>query len=334
MNLKTIVAVSLFFLLGTVGCASTEDDTSGNNTNNFNTNNNTNYNNNQNNNQQTGSCAQSCTGADQICVGPDPDHQTCADKCDAQSCPEPYTCCYGGCVNLHADPNNCGACWKACDEGASCINNMCVDACSNSCGQGEKCCNAACTDVMSDANNCGSCGNICPSETSNACTNGYCTCGPTAECTGGKQCCSNGCRDLQKDVANCGSCGHECAPGETCANGQCQCGSSGVSCNPGEGCCNGSCVDLNSDDNNCGSCGTVCSQIAEGYTCNQGTCNCAGDVCQAGGMPGQDATCCGSSGCVDWGGSLTPGAKNCGSCGNDCGATELCLLGQCQSLGQ
>ncbi len=317
------------------GCATTGGDDQENN-NNLNRNTNTNYNNNGNNG---GNCQATCTDPDRICVGGDLEHQTCAPKCDGGSCDGSMTCCFGGCVDLKADPNNCGACGKYCGEGASCVNGICVDACNNMCTATQECCGGSCVDVMSDPNNCGQCGNVCDPTVANACTNGYCTCGMSAACTGGFTCCGDrGCRNLQNDVSNCGQCGHECAQGEVCVNGVCQCGG-GQTCNAGEACCNGECVDIQNDDNNCGGCGNKCSDMTAGYTCNDGVCNCNGEICEPNPFGFGDPQCCDNDGCVNWGGNLGnfdeifQGVKNCGSCGNDCAPGDFCIMGNCTSFG-
>lgn len=315
-----------------IGCASTETSSDNNNVNNVNENTNTNTNTNTNGD---GNCRDWCTGSNQVCVGPDDEHQTCADKCEDNTCPSPYTCCYGGCVNTKSDVNNCGSCWNACSDGASCINGLCVDACNNMCTDSQECCGGICTDIMNDAGNCGSCGNVCnttgPEPTSSGCTNGFCTCGGSAECTGEKVCCGASCKNLDTDPTNCGSCGNQCAQGETCKQGVCEC-SPGVQCGANEACCSGSCYNTQTDDNNCGGCGITCQN---GNTCNNGTCNCNGDVCSGGMFPGQDPICCGD-GCVvyntDLGDpDLISGIQNCGSCGNHCGPMVMCLMGACSS---
>jgi hypothetical protein len=324
----SFLLITLSFLL-VAGCATVGgDDTENNNQNNENTNENTNTNNNTNNNTNgTGLCSDTCTGENQVCVGPDEEHQTCVDKCEENACSSPYTCCYGGCVNLQADPNNCGSCWNSCGDDASCINGICVDACNNMCRAEEDCCGGICTDVTGDPSNCGACNNVCNTSgaepTASSCTNGYCTCGTGPECTGGKVCCGASCKNLDTDPTNCGGCGSQCAEGEACVNGTCEC-SPGVSCNLNQACCGGVCVDTLSDDNNCGSCGNTCDG---GYSCNNGECNCGGEVCQGGSLPGQDAECCPDGKCVQYDFGL--GAENCGSCGNDCGALDLCMMGTC-----
>ncbi|KAI3854224.1 hypothetical protein MKW98_024647 [Papaver atlanticum] len=51
-------------------------------------------------------------------------------------------CCRKQCVNLLADPNNCGGCGKTC-------------------GFGQQCCAGFCTNVISNAKHCGTCFNQC-----------------------------------------------------------------------------------------------------------------------------------------------------------------------------
>lgn len=332
MSMRILTFSTFCFFAGTalMGCAITEGANGENDNTNTNINTNTNTNDNVNG---VGPCKNWCVQPDKICVGPDERNQTCADKCEDNFCPAPYTCCYGGCVNLQTDDNNCGSCWNACGDGVSCINGLCVDACNNMCVDGQLCCNGVCTDVMTNTFNCGSCGNACnvsgSEPTASGCTNGYCTCGGSAECTDGRVCCGASCKNLQTDPTNCGSCGKQCAQGESCNNGVCEC-SPGVSCGTNEACCSGSCYNINTDNNNCGGCGIQCTG---GNTCNNGQCNCNGVVCSGGMWPGQDPICCGD-GCVKYNTDLgdmelITGVKNCGSCGNHCSPGVMCLMGSC-----
>jgi len=147
------------------------------------------------------------------------------------SCPAEYTACSGACVNLSADPANCGGCGNLCDNGGSCENGQCVLQISLrkthignqpqtgpltiSCPAGSALCQAGCVDTMTDTLNCGSC--------NNACSSGYlCFLGECQpKCSGGQTFCNGACASLLTDPANCGTCGNACTNGGTCGNGQC-----------------------------------------------------------------------------------------------------------------
>lgn len=309
-------SIALFLLLPalTVGCASTKYDQNNNPSNN----NNPLPDGGSNTNNQS-DCMATCSG-DNVCVG-QPDHQTCVPTCESGlTCADPLrTCCYGGCVDLQNDPNNCGSCASFCD--GNCINGVCVDQCGNMCTTGQTCCNGTCANTTSDMNNCGACGSVCDSEESNTCANGSCKCGSSNACdiAAGAECCTTSCKYVATDVTNCGGCGIACSIGETCQNGSCLCGGN-PACTGGQGCCGSSCVDLNSAQY-CGSCTLSCTLPEE---CYSGACGCgaAGVVCE-GLLPGMPGECCGSTGCVVF---VSGPTDNCGSCGNAC---AICAFGSC-----
>ncbi len=317
MKISRSIAIAVVTLLVAfpVGCASNNYEANNNNDNHTlpddsGTNTNTN----------SGSdCLATCVG-DNVCVG-QPDHQSCVPVCESGlTCADSLrTCCYGGCVDLQNDPNNCGSCASFCD--GNCINGACVDLCGNMCTTDQTCCGGTCTTTTTDMLNCGSCGTVCDTEESNACVAGFCKCGTANACdlASGAECCTTGCKYVATDVTNCGGCGIACTIGETCVDGSCGCGG-GAACTGGQGCCNGACVSLDSDQY-CGSCTTSCSAPD---TCNGGVCNCNGEVCDAGYPPLLPGGCCGASGCIVFTGLAV---ANCGSCGSACAG--ICALGIC-----
>lgn len=149
-------------------------------------------------------------------------------------CPTGQVNCYGSCVDLSEDFNNCGACGNYCAQGQTCSNGQCV------CLSGTYCYPEGCADLMTDPQNCGSCDNACgPGQ---SCENGQCFCP-----SGQAYCPPGGCTNLTNDPQNCGSCGNACEYGLECVPpGRCVCPSglppcSGACCAPGQTCCNGQC---------------------------------------------------------------------------------------------
>jgi 5'-nucleotidase len=221
----------------------------------------------------------------------------CGDEPSTPTCASSETTCGGACVDLAADPANCGACGAACGADEACSNG----ACTLDCVSGQTACGGTCVDTTRDLTNCGTCGTACdPGE---VCSNGTCA----LSCQTSLAECGGTCVDTTKDLANCGACGTACEPGEVCSNGTCA-----LSCQTSLTVCDGVCANLATDVANCGACGTTCDP---GEVCSNGTCTLS---CQV------DLTDCGGI-CVD----LASNLANCGSCGNTCAAGEVCSNGAC-----
>ncbi len=132
-------------------------------------------------------------------------------------CADGFRLCAGACLDVRADPHNCGACGNDC-AAMDCVDAVCA------CAAGHTLCGRACVDLMRDPMNCGRCGTTCPTlpNSAPACTEGQCA----EACFPGFADCNvrvtDGCEtDITTSAANCGRCGHACARGQTCAAGVC-----------------------------------------------------------------------------------------------------------------
>ena len=284
-------------------------------------------------------CATTETCVEGVCT---PSEVNCSDDPDADA----TTLCWGTCVDLDSDAQNCGTCGNACLADQACEAGTCV------CPPDTQVCEGKCVDYASDRNHCGSCGNACLAD--QTCEESTCVC---PEGTG---VCGDKCLDFSSDKNNCGSCGHACVGDEICEAGACKlvcanandivcngtcvdpqtsntyCGNCDTKCATTETCvegvctpsevdcsadgddpdatpktlCWGVCTDLSSDKANCGACGEAC---VEGQNCVEGACVC----------PAETTLCNGK--CI----SFTSDAANCGACGRACGDKQICASGEC-----
>ena len=284
-------------------------------------------------------CATTETCVEGVCT---PSEVNCSDDPDADA----TTLCWGTCVDLDSDAQNCGTCGNACLADQACEAGTCV------CPPDTQVCEGKCVDYASDKNHCGSCGNACLAD--QTCEESTCVC---PEGTG---VCGDKCLDFSSDKNNCGSCGHACVGDEICEEGACKlvcanasdivcngicvdpqtsntyCGNCDTKCATTETCvegvctpsevdcsadgddpdatpktlCWGVCTDLSSDKANCGACGEAC---VEGQNCVEGACVC----------PSETTLCNGK--CI----SFTSDAANCGACGRACGDKQICASGEC-----
>ncbi len=223
--------------------------------------------------------------------------------------------------------SDCGEPDPGIDAGiVECGETFCFD------GLDQLCCSGECVEPDTDELNCGACGNRCPR--GRQCRDGVCcedclVCGSSV-CGPGQDCCDDLCVDTQRNTSHCGVCDNACGDG-LCLDGSCcsdchYCG--GDVCRASENCCDYLCVDEDSDPDNCGGCGIQCD---EGEPCIGGQCSCVHEIDQTTEICSEQQTCCGLQGisgymsCAflnhDW--------DHCGSCGNICGAMELCLGGHC-----
>ncbi|MFN8663437.1 MAG: hypothetical protein U0075_16220, partial [Thermomicrobiales bacterium] len=114
-------------------------------------------------------CAADETCAGGLCLGPEaPPPPDCVDL--------GLTDCGGACIDVNADPFNCGACGTVCAVDETCAAGIClgpeappppdcVDLGLTDCG-------GVCADLNNDSFNCGACGIVCGEGTS--CAGGFC----------------------------------------------------------------------------------------------------------------------------------------------------------------
>ncbi len=137
-------------------------------------------------------------------------------------CPTGTTDCGGICVDLQTDVDNCGTCGNVCPEGQlgfvrGCAAGNCFFMRERACAEGLSSCNGVCVDRQTDSANCGVCGNVCAA--GEICFVGQCA--RDHRCGAGLTNCNDVCVDLLVDPANCGVCGNVCAVGDICFGGQC-----------------------------------------------------------------------------------------------------------------
>jgi hypothetical protein len=229
----------------------------------------------------------------------------CGNKCGSNAycdngnckCNDGYGNCNGdwakdGCEKyLMFDKNNCGQCFKVCQDPPNSVASCNMGSCVFTCYSGYKDCdgnpdNGCEANLYTDPNNCGVCGYKCGNNMK--CENGICICKPGfADCNKNTQ--LDGCEvDLSSDSDNCGSCENKCNQNASCSSGSCTCNYGYANCdnNWNTGCE----VDLSSDVYHCGSCSTNCSNLPNvasascvNYSCvinscNTDTANCDGNV--------------------------------------------------------
>ncbi len=191
-------------------------------------------------------------------------------------------CCDKACIDTARDPDNCGACGKACagvHAQASCTNGTCgPGACDPGWGDCDgNPANGCEANLHVDVANCTACGKACAIKNAvSGCADGCyvmaCNFG-FDDCNGDA---SDGCETpVLSDPNNCGGCGTPCT-GKPNAKANCTAGNCVLGdCNPGFANCNndpqdGCEANLNYDANNCTACGKACPMNAP---------NCVGGVC-------------------------------------------------------
>lgn len=83
------------------------------------------------------------------------------------------TSCFGSCIDIETDVNNCGGCGVMCGPGGGCFGGACVaPPPSSPCGIGLTTCGGECVSISSHAGHCGACFNSCP--LGGSCRRGVC----------------------------------------------------------------------------------------------------------------------------------------------------------------
>jgi hypothetical protein len=171
-------------------------------------------------------------------------------------CGDGGLCCAGFCLDVRADPRNCGACGRTCLTSERCLGGDCVSPCL----AGLTDCGGACVDVLSDQDHCGGCGHAC--QVGAQCRNGECVgtrckddgqaCQESTECCrfpesaclnlGVTRVCSRACVGRGAQCLNSAP-GPFCCTGLTCVGGRCTqdqqppCVAYGQACSATRPCC-------------------------------------------------------------------------------------------------
>jgi hypothetical protein len=256
-----------------------------------------------------------------------------------------------GCeVHIAEDPDNCGACDRAC--ATTNTTEVACDAgvCEPSCSAGFDDCvvvaapgadNGCETEIGGDdVANCGRCGRVCSNVNadSTSCNGGVCA----PVCSSGWGDCAtplpafadNGCEtNTDESVDDCGACDYACSEAgvavQSCFEGACAPTCTAGFCDtvvpgsptPDDGC--EVATDPLTDEANCGSCGWICHGSQD---CVGGICSCSSEThCSGVGEPGDTVECC-PSGCAVIDGT---DIANCGACASACESGEECLNGIC-----
>lgn len=180
------------------------------------------------------------------------------------TCESPLADCGDDCVDLTADPANCGACGVSCTADEACIGGDC-----QGCSAPLTACDGSCVDTATDPLNCGACGLACLD--GQQCLGAMCRCPQNTP-----NLCGSECVNISLDPQHCGGCGNACDPGQVCNGSVCaaDCGTLTD--------CNGSCVNLSSDMAHCGFCNNACDPVSE--ICQSGQCQCIPGLCGACGV--------------------------------------------------
>jgi hypothetical protein len=247
-------------------------------------------------------------------------------------CPDGLTACFGECVDLMTDPDNCGFCGNTCffpNAEALCIDGECV---MGPCHEGWADCNSdpadGCETPLGTVTDCAGCDDLCSFDNADAlCVDGVCEMGPCHE--GWADCNSDpvdGCETPLGTVSDCAACGDVCAfdhAQDLCVDGECVMGP----CDAGWADCNSDPVDGCETPlgtvTDCADCGDLCSFDHADALCVDG--ECVMGECDDGWA---DCNSDPADGCETQLGTLT----DCAACDDLCvfdNAQAQCVDGEC-----
>ena len=286
----------------------------------------------------TGTSLTNCGACGNVCKAAPNTKAACnAGKCEG-ACNPDFADCDGnpanGCeTSTTTNPNNCGACGKACPKlpnttNVACVNSACV---VGACAQGFFDCNKMAadgceSDIQNDPANCSRCGMKCPvpMNAAAACSGGNCGVG---KCSAGFDDCDknvlNGCeQDLLSDSKNCGACGNVCTfnhgvgtfQAGKCVLQACDNGFADCDLNANNGCE----IALLNDLKNCGACANACPVPANA------TASCSQGVCGVGSCMYGWADC--NKNINDGCETSVLTVQNCGACGNTCAQVQNAVV--------
>jgi len=163
------------------------------------------------------------------CVG-DPS-QPAADRCapsgcqcgDGPPCATDRACCGGRCVSTTRSELHCGACFRACAAGTTCMAGSCPTESPEPTNDGGTASPPACADPTTDCLG----GGVPGLPVGDRCSaSGACMCGGGSPCGATATsvptaCCGGMCVDVATSEAHCGMCDHPCGAGGTCLAGSC-----------------------------------------------------------------------------------------------------------------
>ncbi len=247
--------------------------------------------------------------------------------------------CGSECVDVQADPNNCGACGTTCGADQSCVSGTCA------CAPGEQLCGSTCTDTQANVGHCGFCGNECVADADGhvaevACQGGDCT---VTGCLGRYEDCdgafTNGCEaDLDTHVEHCDACNSACpttAGTPQCLGGVCgysNCSDPLADCDADDSCE----TDVSTDATHCDGCNRPCATahgtpVCQDASCSMTTCESGWEDCSLDENAVRD-------GCET---NVANDATNCGDCGVVCSedvailhpSGHMCDDGNCVASG-
>lgn len=215
-----------------------------------------------------GACSVSCPFATRLCASAPLGPAMCVSACPAST-----TLCELKCSALQSDPDNCGACGRACREnngGGICVAGECVLA---GCFAGYADCSSAqggCETYLSTFDDCARCGDDCSAaHAEGRCENSHCV----RTCAAGFGDCDSASPDCEtplESARNCGACGSSCPSDRPVCGvvvGVRACVSSCAA--PVADRCGTACVDLATDLSHCGACDAACETY---QTCEAGAC--------------------------------------------------------------